>query len=58
MIESLNIYVMTDYKVSYTEVCYLGKRLSIQFSVPYKPNSFLIPTTSLNIYSTVVYFIH
>ena len=49
---------MTDYKVSYTEVCYLGKRLSIQFSVPYKPNSFLIPTTSLNIYSTVVYFIH
>jgi hypothetical protein len=31
--------IMTEYTVSYTEVCYLVNRLGIHFSVLYSPNS-------------------
>jgi len=32
---------MTGYTLSYTEVCYLVKSLSIQYSVLYKPKWYL-----------------
>jgi hypothetical protein len=31
--------IMTEYTVSYREVCYLVKKLRMQFSVLYKANS-------------------
>jgi len=31
--------IMTEYTISYREMCYLMKRPGIQFSVLYRPNS-------------------
>jgi hypothetical protein len=31
--------IMTEYTISYTEMCYLVNRLGIQFSVLYRPKS-------------------
>jgi len=31
--------IMTEYTISYTEVCYVVNRLGIHFSALYRPNS-------------------
>jgi hypothetical protein len=47
------IYViMMQYTITYREVCYLINRFGIHFSVFYKPYSWLLPNTTLNIYSS------
>jgi len=51
LINAISI-IMTEYTISYREVCYLVNRLSIQFSVLDRPNSRQLPNTALNIYSS------
>jgi len=51
--------IMTEYTISYREMCYLMKRPGIQFSVLYRPNSWQqLPNKALNIYSSCLCSIH
>ena len=48
--------IMMEYIISYREVCYLVNRLGIQFVALHRPNSWHLPNTALNIYSSWISF--